>query len=227
MCKEKSKHFLSLWVSSCIPALALLWRSISSLFITLIQKTHSTRGIGFGRCRFACSMLNHTLLQLWCLLLPTSRDDRRTKSRLLEDSAVEAFLVRHLICPLNYQQPVLAPPATYRKHVWEMWLAAWPFFPFQHLRNNIPRCIFLSTCFWQGQQRPPPANVMLWLTITSRACLSLSVFWFIKTNLSVSLAKVHWISVSTLHTAKDLYFLIYQNASPASSSPLSKQSHAH
>lgn len=58
----KSEQFLSHPVSTYTAAFTLLRRCISSHFITLIQWAHSTRGIGFRSCWFACSMLNRALL---------------------------------------------------------------------------------------------------------------------------------------------------------------------
>lgn len=68
---------------------------------------------------------------------------------------------------------------------------------FQHLRNSIPSCIFLSFQFWQVWQH----RISYHQFYTS---LSLFVSRVVYQKQVVSLAKAHWISVSTSQK-RDLY----------------------
>lgn len=134
---------------------------------------------------------------------------------------------------LSSELPTAWPSHIQKTCLGDVWLAV-DFFLFNTWETTFQgafSCPLVSDrCSREGGQPPPTTRHTL---AHHHSCVShsLSVFWFIKTNLSVGLAKARWISVSTMHTAKPLYILIHHNISPATASscptPLSKRSHAH
>lgn len=109
-------------------------------------------------------------------------------------------------------------PLMYRTHIWAVCVIGIRCHSFQHLRNSIPRCSFLSILFWQEWQRRRLWGPFALSHHQSYGSLCLSAA--LSNTSCQSVAKAHWISVSTSQQ-RDLYvfFIHWYSNHPASSSP--------